>query len=209
MKCTFGIFSTFIAALTLLLCTASAQAGWIEQGDAGPFYQGGDFQWTLGAGDLGTISGTTTIPGGVVPQQTLFRELVDVYAIRITDPDNFYATTDPNIDSRASASGDSRLFLLDPSTGDVLLMHDDVDSVGFASLIAEPATFTSLSGNDVHESADGVELVAGQLYLLAVTEFAITALDLTGTQGNFETGLPLAADNFYPGAPDDPLTTAR
>jgi hypothetical protein len=200
-------YVSFTAAIALLLCTATAHAGWMEQGDAGPYYQGGEFQPTVGVGDLDTISGTTTIPGGIVPGETLFRELVDVYSIRITDPDSFYATTDTNIDSRASSSGDSRLFLLNSANGDVILMHDDVDNADSDALIAEPATFTALSGNAVHESAENVELVAGQLYLLAVTEFAITALDLTGTQGDFETGLALAADNFYAGDPEDPLNT--
>lgn len=193
-------------AVFALLCGRSVEGGWVEVGDAGPFYQGGAFQETVGQGDLGTISGTTTIPGGV-GQGTLFREIVDVYSIRVTDPDEFYATTDPNIDARASASADSRLFLLSPSTGDVILMNDDTDDADLKSLIAEPATFTALSGNSVHETAENVELVAGQTYLLAVTEFAVTALDLTGVAGDFEEGLPLAADQAYEGPPDDPLNT--
>lgn len=197
----------FAAALSLLLAT-SLQAGWMEVGDAGPFYQGGQFQQTAGLGDLDTISGTTTIPGGVIPDQTFFRELVDVYSIRITDPDNFYATTDPNIDSRASSSGDSRLYLLDATTGDLIVMNDDTSDTSVQSFIAEPATFTGTTGNSVHASAQGVDLVAGQVYLLAVSEFAITPLDLTGVaQGMFEEGLPLGADHIYEGPPDDPLNT--
>jgi hypothetical protein len=196
------------AAGLMLLLAASLQAGWIEQGDAGPLYQGGQFQETAGLGDLDTISGTTTIPGGVVPDQTFFRELVDVYSIRITDPDAFYATTDADIDARASTSGDSRLYLIDPATGNLLLMNDDTTDAGLSSLIAEPATFTATTGNSVHASAQGVSLVAGQTYLLAVSEYAITPLDLTGVaQGIFEHGFPLGADHAYEGAPDDPLNT--
>jgi hypothetical protein len=206
MKCNMAMVSS--AAAAMLLLAASLQAGWIEQGDAGPFYQGGQFQETAGNGDLDTISGTTMIPGGVIPDQTFFRELVDVYAIRVTDPEIFYATTDTDIDSRASASDDSRLYLIDPATGNLLLMNDDTTDGGLRSLIAEPATFTATTGNGVHGSAQSVELVAGQTYLLAVAEFAITPLDLTGVaQGMFEDGLPLGADHIYEGPPADPLNT--
>jgi hypothetical protein len=194
-------------ALVVFSGAVAAHAGWIEQIDAGPFYQGGAYQETAGIGDLDTITGSSKIPGGVVPGQTLFRELVDVYAIRITDPAAFYATTDPSIDGRASASEDSRLFLLDPATGDVVLMNDNTDDAGLMSLIADPSAYPGLTGDTVHESAQNVLLLAGQVYLLAVTEYAITAIDLTGVLDPFETGVLLSADGAYEGPPDDPLNT--
>jgi hypothetical protein len=202
------IWSIFFSAAVALLLAAAvpAQAAPIEEGDAGPFFQGGLFQETAGLGELGTISGSTVepIPPG---EPFLFRNLVDVYSIRITDPDNFYATTDPNIDPRASASGDSRLFLMNAATGDVLLMNDDTNDTNQASLVAEPATYTALTGNGVHSTAQAVDLVAGGTYLLAITQYAITAIDLTGPSNGFEEGFPLAADAAYEGPPDDPLNT--
>ena len=98
----------------LLGVLASAQV-WTEVGDA-PSFPDGQAQITRGEGALSTIVGATDdIETG---------DLRDAYCVRITDPDSFLATTDPETDPGANGDFDTRLFLLRPD-GAPLLANDN------------------------------------------------------------------------------------
>lgn len=105
-------------------------------------------QRVAGYGPLTCISGDLSIA-----QIALGSDYEDMYLIRITDPENFFAETiGPGM-----ASFDTQLWLFD-ATGLGLLGNDDLSVVELKSRIALPTT-------------DGTNpiILANRLYLLAIT----------------------------------------
>lgn len=143
----------------LLLLNFNAIAGggnWFEIGDA-PSFPDGQAQVTRGQGLLTTLSGATTA--------TIDRR--DSYCIKITDPDNFRATTDANSDPLASATFDTRLYLFDKRGTPVLYNDDTVNNTApFHSTI----TGTASDGSNFVLSQGGE-------YVLVVGGFSDDAFD--------------------------------
>lgn len=156
-----------VACTTLLSGAAFGQ--WVEVGDApdGP----GARQDTVGNGALTSISGQLNRAGG---------DHVDTYSIRITNVQQFYASTKiffgGSFLSNTGTNGDSRLWLWSEA-GVGLLGNDDINTVGFgtdtlASFLSDPSTFTALTGGEVvNATAAGVSLQNGVKYLLSISEF--------------------------------------
>lgn len=152
---------------------AYGQAQHVEAGDAGNILVAG-FQNTIGSGTLRTIVGATNTAGG---------DVHDAYAIRIDDPDSFYATTSSDYGlGLGGSSFDTRLYLFQ-TDGRAVMANDDDFPTGnpFQSLLSDPADYNSLTGGG---SIDGVThpLVAGQTYLLVVSGFSEDAYDTSGGQ---------------------------
>lgn len=158
-----------VGAGLALAGSASAQT-WAEVGDAPQGIPG--HQRTNGSGLLTSITGVLDRPGG---------DHVDTYSIIITDVAAFYATTKIFFGGSAltqtGSNADSRLWLWS-ETGAPLLGNDDINTAAlgtdtFASFISAPATFPGFTGGElVNPSAAGVVLVAGQKYLLSISEFS-------------------------------------
>ncbi len=152
----------------LALAGSAAAQTWAEAGDAPQGIPG--HQRTFGVGPLTSITGVLDRPGG---------DHVDTYSFIITDVALFYATTlnfyGGGATNQTGANEDTRLWLWTES-GTVLLGNDDVNALGgntLGSLISAPATFPGFSGGElVNATAAGVVLVAGQKYLLSISEFA-------------------------------------
>lgn len=158
--------------------SASAQT-WAEILDAPDGVPGS--QRTDGLGNLSSITGVLNRPGG---------DHVDTYSIIITDVALFYATTKifygASALTQTNTNADTRLWLWS-ETGAPLLGNDDINSAAlgadtFASLISAPASFPGLTGGElVNASAAGIVLVAGQKYLLSISEFSNDPDNAAGT----------------------------
>ncbi len=175
-----GLGLAQIAALAgaALVCGSALGAGWFEVGDAPDGVPGR--QDTIGFGPLTFISGVVNRPGG---------DHVDTYSIVVTNPALFLATTKIFYGGSATNQGgsneDTRLWLWD-TNGNVLLGNDDINTAALgadtlASLLSDPSTFAAFSmGELVNASAAGVALVAGQKYLLSISEFSNDPDDAAG-----------------------------
>jgi hypothetical protein len=156
----------------------TASAGWVESGDAPDGVPG--HQSTVGLGPLTFISGVLNRPGG---------DHVDTYCITVSNVAQFYATTKIFFGGSATNQGglneDTRLWLWDLN-GNVLLGNDDVNTAALgtdtlASFLSDPSTFAAFTlGELVNPSAAGVALVAGQQYLLSISEFSNDPDDAAG-----------------------------
>jgi hypothetical protein len=141
---------------------------WTEVGDAAAGVPGR--QDTMGNGALTNINGA--INGAA-------QDWVDTYSIIITDPNNFWATTNATLGNlTGSAGGDSRLWLWD-ETGRLLLANDDTNNL--QSTITAPGNFSAFTGGfTANATAANVVLNPGQKYLLSIAAFPNDALDTNG-----------------------------
>ncbi|VAW40686.1 hypothetical protein MNBD_GAMMA01-1847, partial [hydrothermal vent metagenome] len=122
---------------------------WSEFGDVQSFPDGQP-QVTRGSGAL------TLIDGSTFPTS----DSRNAYCIKITDPANFRATTDNNIDNTASTDFDTRLFLFDKK-GKPLLFNDDThpSTAPFASTLTGVAT--DGSGYVLTQPGEYILVIAG------------------------------------------------
>ncbi len=171
---------------TLRYCTAGVLASCL--GLAGAQAQTWD-EATDGGGDAGNAPiGTAQVTNGVGALTSITGEIdwfndgdhVDTYMIKVTDPSTFYASTNPAqsgafIDD-GGAEDDSRLFLFD-TAGNLVSANDDAP-VGLGgsleSYLSDPTTFTGAGGATLNSPGS---VVAGNLYMLAVTYYENTVLD--------------------------------
>lgn len=154
-----------------LLWGSEIRADWVEVGDApeGVF----TYQDTVGFGPLLSISGSIDSVGTVADDH------VDTYAITITDPADFWASTTPALGGFASGgSEDTRLWLW-TADGQPLLGNEDNGGI-YQSTVSSPGIFTSLTGGTVDTSASAITLVAGQTYLLSISYYPNAPVDALG-----------------------------
>lgn len=161
-----------LACASAMAFAAAANAGtWTESSDAGDAPIGAA-QVTSGAGGLTLISGSM--------DWFNLSDHVDTYEIKVTDADNFFASTDPADGGSFIDDGgfedDSRLFLFDMA-GNLVMANDDNPggTASFESYISNPASFP---GGTTHSPGS---VVNGQNYLLAVTYFDNTLEDAAAT----------------------------
>ena len=151
------IFKLLLLSLFNYSITALAGGGtWSEFGDV-PSFPDGQPQVTRGAGALTLITGSTFPTSD--PR--------NAYCIKITDPANFIATTDNNVDNSANTDFDTRLFLFD-KRGKPLLFNDDTppSAAPFASTLTGVAT-----------DGSGYVLTQAGEYILVVAGFSDDPLD--------------------------------
>lgn len=152
----------------LALAGSAAAQTWAEVADAPDGVPG--HQRTFGVGPLTSITGVVNRAGG---------DHVDTYSIIITDVALFYATTKifygGSALTQTGGNADTRLWLWS-ETGAPLLANDDINGLPgdtLASLVSSPGSFPGLTGGElVNPTAAGITLVAGQKYLLSISEFA-------------------------------------
>ncbi len=119
-----------ILAATSLVGVAAAGT-WTESGDAGDGFIDAP-QVVMGSGPLTAISGSTDAGAG---------DHTDAYVIRITDPANFYATTEEAFDANAFADFDTRLWLFDMAGNPIVGNDDWPGGSPFRSLITDAASW--------------------------------------------------------------------
>ncbi len=137
-------------AFIILIFSATVLAGggtWSEFGDVQSFPDGVP-QVTRGSGALTLINGSTSPTSD--PR--------NAYCIKITDPANFYATTNNSIDNAASTDFDTSLFLFD-KRGKPILTNDDTGTGGTASTLTSVAT--DGSGFSLSQAGEYILVVAG------------------------------------------------
>lgn len=160
-----------LALVASLMWGSEALATWIELGDAPEGVA--TYQNTTGSGPLSSIRGSIDTVGTVADDH------VDTYAITITDPDNFWASTTLALGGFANGgSEDSRLWLW-TQDGLPLLGNDDIGS-SVQSTLSSPGIFNSLTGGAVDSSASGIALVAGETYLLSISFYPNAPVDALG-----------------------------
>ncbi len=163
----------FLVLLFGLVSKVSAQAPWLETGDApdGPNVS----QPTVGIGPISQIVGQLDRANG---------DHVDTYAITITNPMTFYASTSEHLGgdllSALPIEGlqNSRMWLwrssiLREGLPTIALANDD-DAFfpgDLASTISDESSFTMLTTGNVDSTAMGVNLIAGETYLLSISTF--------------------------------------
>lgn len=153
-----------------LLASATANAVWVETGDAGDVLNTGA-QTTVGAGALTSITGSM--------DWFNLGDHVDAYMITVTDAASFFASTDPDDGGSFIDDGgfedDSRLFLFD-TLGNLVMANDDcpTGSVSLESCISNPGSFGGAT-------VDGPgSVVDGGTYILAISYFSNNILDADG-----------------------------
>lgn len=164
-----GVLGSFLAAGLLGVCN-SASAGWLEVGDAPDGVPG--HQTTVGAGPLTSITGST---------DSSLSDFVDTYSITITDVNAFFATTESTLgNGTGSANFDTSLWLWDMA-GNILLGNDDAPGgAPFHSYISDPSTYAAATGNAVNATAAGVTLQQDEMYLLSISGFNNSPVDVGG-----------------------------
>jgi hypothetical protein len=148
---------------TLVLTAGAAAEDWNEIGDAPE--SPAEAQPVTGCGAIETITGATS---------TGLDDFVDAYLIRITDVAAFHATTSSAMDPNASASWDTRLFLLTPDGSPVLANDDAPDGSGAQSYLSDPSTYPGSVGPTASPLSSG-------LYVLAITGWANDPEDADGS----------------------------
>lgn len=156
---------------------------------AGMSPEGSAITGWMGETDLVETSDAPPDPIGLMPNTSALSisgtldggaDAHDVYGIFITDPDQFYATTSPVVDARASAGFDTRLWLFRPD-GQLVMGNDDgPGGAPFLSTISDPADFTALTGGILAPTAPGA-LTPGE-YLLVISGYPEDPLDGAGVR---------------------------
>lgn len=137
--------------------TLLAGGTWEAIGDV-PSFPDGQPQITRGPGELSLITGATSIQAD--PR--------NAYCIKITDPADFVATTDNDINNAANTDFDTRLFLFDKN-GQPILFNDDTAPNPSKPF---PSTLTGVT-ND----GSGFVLTQPGEYILVVAGFPDKPLD--------------------------------
>lgn len=144
---------TLSTAIVLAAAVPACAGTWSENGDANQLTG----QVTHGIGLITTITGRTTI----APDGSLL-DIADMYAIRITDGQNFVATVG------SGGMFDTQLFLFDSQFRGVLHNDDDVEQ-------------TTPNHSAISSAAAGIELVPG-MYYLAISGHDIDPVNSDGQE---------------------------